>query len=162
MQRIVHIFRFHCPDQQTDGFYHDNRVRGLNRNHDIGKVFIPADTQKFHTRGNHAFGSVAIAAHDPVGQRTVVHADADGGSVCFADVKKWNETVAYLLQFCGIFLIGIFQQVERLHFVDIVSGVDTHFLHLFGSGVGRTWVEMDVGDQRSRISGFVKLFTDYA
>ena len=76
----------------------------------------------------------------------MVYANTDGGSVCFTDVEEWYETVAYLLQLCGIFLVGIFQQVERLHFVHIVSGVDAHFFHFFGCGIGRTRVKMDVGD----------------
>ena len=92
----------------------------------------------------------------------MIYANADGGAVFFTNIEERDKTVAYLLQFGGIFFVGIFQKVKCLYFVNIVTGVDAHFLHLFGGCVGGPGVEMNIGDKRSRVSLAVQFFPDLA
>ena len=65
--------------------------------------------------------------------------------MCLAEVEKRPEGVLYLLQFMCIFAVGelyLFEHSPRIH---KVSGIDAHFLHLFGGGKSCLGIEMYVG-----------------
>ena len=90
----------------------------------------------------------------------MIYANADGGSVFFTNVEERDKTVAYLLQFGGIFFVGVFQKVKCFYFVNVVTGVDTYFFHHFGGGIGCSGVEMYVGNERGGISLGIQFFPD--
>ena len=117
MEWVVHPFGIHRAYQQADCFDHDYRVGCFDGDDHVVELLVPADTQKLHARGNHPFGRITVAAHDAVGQRAVINADANGCPVLSADGKERDKAVAYLLDFGGILLVGVSQLVECLEAV---------------------------------------------
>ena len=97
VQGEVHPLALHRVCQQAHGAHHHHRVRCLDGDDHILEVLVHADAQELHTRLHHAFGRVAVAGHDAVRQRAVVHADADGRVVLLADAEEGDKAVAYLL-----------------------------------------------------------------
>ena len=86
MQRIVHILAVHRFDQQTDGGHHNDGIAGLDADDHVVELLAAADTQKLHAALDDALWGIAIARHDTVAQRAVVHTDADGGVVLLTDI----------------------------------------------------------------------------
>ena len=152
VQRIVHALALHRGHQQAHRLHHHHRVAGLDGDDHVVEVFSSADAQKLHAALHDSLRRVAIAAHDAVGERPVVHADAYGGAMLAADVEKRHQLSFYLLQFTGIFLIGIFQLFELPCRVNIVAGIDSHLLGIEGGHVGHMRIEMHVGHQGCGIS----------
>ena len=148
MQRIVHLLTAHGINQQAYRLHHYHRVARLDGDHYILEVFTLADAQKLHAALHDACRRVAIARHDAVGERTVVHSDAHGSVVLTADIEKRHELLLYLLQFLGIFLVGIFQFLECARRVNIVSGIYTHLLCIQRRYIGYMRIEMHVGNER--------------
>ena len=68
----------------------------------------------------------------------MVHADTDGGVMCLANLDEGDEFLLNLLQFLGIFLIGVFQMLEGASWVDIVARIDTHLFITFDNGATLT------------------------
>ena len=120
-------------------------------------MLLDKHPQKLHYRLNHAGGGVAVAAHDAVAQRTVVHAQAHGGVVLAADVDKRHECIVYALQLMVIFLVGIRQCLELAGRVNEVAGIDAHLVSDGGSGKCSLGVEMNVGNERHVAPRFAEL-----
>ena len=58
----------------------------------------------------------------------MVDTDAYGGMVLAADVYEGHKARLYLLELLGILRVGILKLAESACGVDIVAGVDAHFL----------------------------------
>ena len=144
----MHVLSIHRLDEQADGGDHHDRVGGLDGDDDIVELLAPEDPQKLHTALDDALRGVAIARHDAVGERAVVHADAHGGVVLLAGVDEGHQLGLDLPQLGGILIVGVFQMLERAPWVDVVAGIDTHLLAVEGSHVGGMGGEVDVGHQR--------------
>ena len=82
----------------------------------------------------------------------MVDTDAHSGMVLLTDIKERHQFGFNLLQFLGIFGIGIFQVLERATWVDIVAGIDAHLLTILGSDIGGMGGEMDIGHERGGIA----------
>ena len=147
MEGIVHIFLIHGFYQQSNRLNHHHGIAGLDGNDHIVEVFPSADTQKFHTTLHDSCRSVTITAHDTVAQRTVIHTDADGGMVLFADIQERNKLAFYLLQFGGIFLVGVFQMLEHTTRIHIIARIDAHLLTIKSGHIGRMGCEMHISHQ---------------
>ena len=78
----------------------------------------------------------------------MVHADSYGGVVLPAYLQERQEAFLYLLQFGGIFLIGILQVAEGACRVYIVARVDSHLLGIEGGHIGHMGVEVHIGHER--------------
>ena len=116
------------------------------------EILFLADAEELHTALYDAFGSIAIAVADAVGQRAMVHADADGCMILLADIEEWNESVFYLLQFVSIFLVGIFLLDELAGRINIVARIDTHLLAVESSNVGNVRIEVNISYKRCQIA----------
>ena len=149
VERIVHVVAVHLVDEQTHCAHHDDCVGSLDGNHHVVKLLLLADAQKLHAALDDSLGSVAIARHDAVGQRSVVDTDAHGCVMLLADIEEGNEAVLKFLQFVGIFGIGIFYLLEHTRWIDIVARIDAHLLGIERSYVGNVGVEVYVGNKRS-------------
>src|SRR6185437_10230995 len=116
-------------------------------------------TQKFHGAFDHTHRGIAITAHDPVAQRAMIGTDAHRGTVLFTDADQRREPLSDPVYLLVILRVGIFDVFEFL-FVDIIAGVDAHFLHDARSdlrGVGR---EMNVRHQWRIVPAAAKLVAD--
>ena len=160
MQRIMHVFLVHGGHKQTNRFHHDHRVGGLDTDDDIVELLSLEDAEELHATFNDTFRGVAIARHDAVAQRTVVHTDTDGRMMFLADLDEGKKFFLDLLQFFGIFRIGIFQMLERPSGVDVIAGIDAHLLTIEGSDIRCVGREMDIGHQWLRIAVGLELGGD--
>jgi len=75
----------------------------------------------------------------------MVHSDADGCVILFADVEERHEPVTNFLQLCCILLVGVLQLLEGACCIHIVAWVDAHFLHVLCRNVGHFGIEVYVG-----------------
>ena len=75
----------------------------------------------------------------------MIDAEADGGVVLLADAQEGHQARANLCQLGSIFLIGVLQMLEGASHVDVVAGVDAHFLGVEGSDVCHAGIEVHVG-----------------
>ena len=116
------------------------------------EIMLAEDTQELHAALHDACRCVAIAVADAVGQTAVVHADAYGGMVLLADIDERDEPVLNLLQFPGVFLIGVLQFLERPCRIYIVAGIDTYFLCIEGCHVRYVRIEVDIGTERCHVA----------
>ena len=148
MEGERHALLLHRLHEQTHRAHHNHRIAGLDGDDHVGKLLGHADAQELHARLHHALGRVAIAAHDAVAQRPVVHTDAYGRVVLLADVEEGHEPGAYLLYLLRILLVGVCQLLEGACRVYIVTGVDAYLLGVEGSHVGHAGVEVHVGHER--------------
>ena len=71
--------------------HHDHRVGGLDGDDHIEEVLAHANTEKLHAALHDASRGVAIVAHDAVGERAMIHANADGSAVFAADLEQLLE-----------------------------------------------------------------------
>ena len=152
MQRIAHAFFLHLADQEAHRANHHYGIGRLDADDHIVEILFLADAEELHTALYDAFGSIAIAVADAVGQRAMVHADADGCMILLADIEEWNESVFYLLQFVSIFLIGIFLLDELAGRINIVARIDTHLLAVESSNVGNVRIEVNISYKRCQIA----------
>ena len=148
VERIVHVVAVHLVDEQTHCAHHNDCVGSLDGNHHVVKLLLLADAQKLHAALDDSLGSVAIARHDAVGQRSVVDTDAHGCVMLLADIEEGDEAVLKFLQFVGILGICIFYLLEHTCRVDIVARIDAHLLGIERSYVGNVGVEVYVGNKR--------------
>ena len=148
VERIVHVVAVHLVDEQTHCAHHNDRIGSLDGNHHVVKLLLLADAQKLHATLDDSLGSVAIARHDAVGQRSVVDTDAHGCVMLLADIEEGDEMVLKFLQFVGIFGIGIFYLLEHTCRIDIVAGIDTNLLGIQCSHICNVSVEVYVGNKR--------------
>ena len=146
----MHILGVHGADEATDGLDHDGDVGCLDGDDHVVEAVSPAHAQKLHGALHHAGGGVAVAAHDAVGERAVVDADADGGGVGGAELEEGAQGIVDALQLAGVFFVGVFELFEGAAGVDEVAGVDAYFLHLRGGFESGARVEVDVGHERRR------------
>ena len=149
VQRIVHAFLLHLPTEQADALDHDDGVRSLNADHHITELLAFGNAQELHARLHNAFGRIAIARHDAVGERTMVHTDADGSAVFATDIKETAEAFVQTGKFLTVLLVGIFQSLELAGRVHIVAGIDAYLLHDCSGNVGHIRVEVNVGTERN-------------
>ena len=77
-----------------------------------------------------------------------------------ADLYKGDELLLNLLQFVGIFLVGVFQMLEGAAWVYIVARIDAHLLTIEGSDIGCMGGEMDIGHQWLGIAVSLQLGRD--
>ena len=152
MQRKVHVFLLHRLYEESHGGYHHHGVGCFYRNHHLEVVFRHKHPQKFHRALHHPCRGVAIATHDAVAQRAVVHADAHCGAVLAADVDKRAQRVADALYLGGIFLVGVFKFLEGARRVNEIARVDAHFVGYCRGGKRGGGIEMDVGYKRRGVA----------
>ena len=148
MQGKVHVFGIHGSHQATHGLDHDHHIAGFHADDHIVKVFGDKHTQELHHAFHHASRSVAIAAHDAVAQRTVVHPQPNGGAMLAANLDERQQRVADFLDFGAILLIGVGELLEGACRVYKIAGIDAHLVGESRCRKGCTWIEMDVGHQR--------------
>ena len=121
-----------------------------------------ADAQKLHAALHDALGRVAVARHDAVRERPVVHADANGRLVLAAEVEERHQPSLDFLQFLGIFLVRVVDFVEFPRRIDVISGVDAHLVGIACGHVGHVRVEMHVGHDGRVIASPHQLCLDVA
>ena len=148
VERVVHVGVVHLGDEQAHGAHHDDGVRRLDAYHHVVELLLLADAQKLHAALDDAFRRVAVARHDAVGERTVVHADAHRRVVFAADIEEGHEAVLQLLELVGILRVGILNLLEHARRVYVVARVDAHLLCVQRSHVSHVGVEVNVGNER--------------
>ena len=123
VERIIHPFPLHRVHQKPVGRHHDPRIARLHRHHNLIERLLATDAQELHRRGYHAFGRIAPLVENALRERTVIHAYADRHTALPALVDEGFEL-----------------PVRRV----IVSGIDTHLIHVFRSDRSHFGHEMDV------------------
>ena len=113
------------------------------------EILFLADAKKLHATLYDAFRSIAITVADAVGERTMVYADADSSMVLLADIEERNESFLNLLEFVGIFLVGIFLLDKLAGRIHVVAWVDTHLFAIECSHISHIRIEVDVSHERS-------------
>ena len=116
------------------------------------EIFLLADAQEFEAALYDALWRIAIAVADAVGEGTVVHADADGCMVLFADVEERHEAFLNLLEFVSILFISIFLLDELAGRIHVVAWIYAYFLTIESSHVGNVRIEVNIGYERSLIA----------
>ena len=145
MYRVVQAEVVHLLDEEACAVHHHLDVAGLHREDEVMVVLRLAYLRELQRALRHALGGVAVAAHDALGERAVVGADAHGGVVALADVNERGHTLPYPLQLVVVFLLGELQLAGIP--IRVVAGVDAHLLHQRGGHLGGLGVEVDVGDE---------------
>lgn len=126
VEGIVHPFEVHCGHEHPVGVYHDAGVARLHGDDHPVETLPPAYAQVLHGRLHHAFRRIAVESYHLGRERTVVHADAQGGTASAA-----------LLQ----------QRLEAAAAVVVVAGIYPHFVRERCYGVGHLGNEVHVGHQ---------------
>ena len=152
VEGIMHVLLVHFAHQQAHGAHHHNGVAGLDGYDNIIKILILAYTKELHTALDNTLGSIAIARHDTVGERTMVDTDTHCRVILLADIEERHETLFKSLEFGGIFLVGIFQMLECAGRVDVITGIHPHLLGIEGSHIGYIRIEMHIGNKGSGYS----------
>ena len=152
VERVVHVSLVHLGDEQTHRAHHDDSVRRLDAYHYVVELFLLADAQKLHAALDDAFRRVAVARHDAVGERTVVHADAHRCVVFAANIEEGHEAVFQFLEFVGILRVGILNLLEHARRVYVVARVYAHLLCVQRSHVSHVGVEVNVGNERCGVA----------
>ena len=116
------------------------------------EILLLADAQEFEAALYDALWRIAIAVADAVGERTVVHADADGCMMLLADVEERHEAVFNLLEFVSILFISIFLLDELAGRIHVVARIYAHLLAVEGSHVGNVRIEVNIGNEWSLIA----------
>ena len=150
MQGKLHSLLLHHSHQQAHRAYHNDSVAGLDRDDHIGELLGHADAQELHARLHHTLGRVAIATHNAVAERAVVHADADGRVVLLTYIKEGHQLGAYLLNLLSILLISVGELLEGACRVHIVTRIDAHLLGIKSRHVSYASIKVHVGHERSR------------
>ena len=88
MQWIVHVFMVHGFHQEAYRSNHDHSIAGFDGYDHIVEVLTFADAQKLHATFYDTCGSVAIARHDAIAERTMVYSYAYGSMVLFTDIEE--------------------------------------------------------------------------
>ena len=123
----------HRTVEQAVGFHHDERIAGLERDHDLPEIFFEAHPEPFHHGFLHRQRGVAVAPGDPFAERTVVQADADGRAVLFAQGDQLPELGAGHLVLPG--------EIAR---------IDAHLVGHGCGGQGSVCQKMDIRHQRRK------------
>ena len=143
-----HALPVHLLYQQAHALHHHHGVAGLDGDDHVHEIVSHTDAQELHATLHDALGSVAIARHDAVGERTVVHTYAHRRTVLAANLEEGKQACLYLLQFLGILLVGVLQLLELTCGIHIVAGVDTNLLAIVCRYIGNIRVEVNVSHQR--------------
>ena len=147
MQREMHILLVHSVNQTPNCLDHDHDIGSLHRDDDIHKLLLHKDTQELHHALDHTSSRVAIAAHDAVAERAVIHAQTHSSTMFTAHGDKGQQFVMYAVQFSLVFLVGIIQPLERAGRIDKVAGVDADAFTHTGCRQRCLGVEMNVGNE---------------
>ena len=162
VQRKVHVLHAHHAAQQAHRAHHHLRVRCLDRHSHVLEPLLHTHTQKLHAALHNARRCVAVAAHDAVGERAVVHANAQSRVVLLTDVEQFGKPLFKSCQFGGILLVGVFQVFELSCRVHIVTRIDAHLLHNGSRHIGHIGVEVHVGHQRAVVAALQQFVLDVA
>ena len=156
----MHILLVHRLNKQTNGGDHHHGVGSLDGDDHIVELLALEDTQELHATLNDTLGGITIARHDTVGKRTVVHTDTHGRMMLLTDIQEGHQLALDLLQFLGIFLIGVLEMLERATWIHIVTRIDTHLLTIEGCDICRMGREMNIGHERCLITVGLQLSRD--
>ena len=74
----------------------------------------------------------------------MVYTDTHGGVMLLTDIDKRHELGLNLLQFLGIFLVGIFQMFESTARIDVVAGIDADLFAVLRSDISGMCRKMNV------------------
>ena len=91
MEGEGHTFALHGINKQAHALHHNHGVGSFDGDDDVEEFFSHTDTEKFQATLHDTGWCVAIVAHDAIGERTVVDADANGCAVFAADGEQFLE-----------------------------------------------------------------------
>lgn len=78
----------------------------------------------------------------------MIDTQTDGRAMCTADVEEGHQPVVYLLHLGSIRLVGVGEMAEGAGRIDIVAGVNAHFLYIEGGDISHMGIEVYIGHQR--------------
>ena len=148
VQREGHALLVHLLHQQTHGIHHHTRVARLHRNHNVHERLAHCHAQKLHHALHHPRRRIPVARHDAVAQAAVVHPEAQCSAVRLAYRQQPTETRVQPLQLCLILLVRVVDMLEFPRRVNVVPGVDTHFLHHLRRRICHIRLKMHIRHQR--------------
>ena len=90
----------------------------------------------------------------------MIYAYAKRRSVFATNVKQTREALLEALEFGSIFLVRIFQRLERTSGVHIITWVDAHLLNHRSCHICHIRVKMHVSHERIRKSRLIERLTD--
>ena len=99
---------------------------------------------------------ISIAAHNTIGQRTMIRTDADSRSILPANLQKLRKFLPQDFQFSCILLIGIGQLLKSGPFIRKISRIYPHLFHITGGNRSSLSNKMNIRRNRSRISPFTQ------
>ena len=145
----MHVLTVHRVDKAAHCLDHDDDIGCLHRNHHVHELLLDKHAQELHHALDHPGSRIAVAAHDAVAQRTVVHAQAHCRVALAAHLDKGQQRLTHALELGVILFLGVLQLLECACRIYKVPRVDAHTLTHLGGSKCRLGVEMDVGNQRN-------------
>ena len=155
-----HLLLAHYGAKQAHAAHHYYRVAGFNRDYDILEILLHTNAQELHAALYDALGRISVTAHNAVGKRAMIYAYAKRSSVFATNVQEAREALFQALEFGSIFLVRIFQRLERTSGVHIITWVDAHLLNHRSCHICHIGVEMHVSHERIRKSRLIERLTD--
>ena len=162
VQREVHILGIHSHHQSAHGFHHHHGVRCLYRYHHIVEILSHHHTQKLHHALHHTRRSVAVAAHNAVAERAVVHSQTHCRAMLLAYGDKGDERLGYFLYLASIFFVGEREFFECSRHVNKVAGIDSHLVGHASGFEGSFGIEVNIGHQRHIVAFIYQLSAYHA
>ena len=155
-----HLLLTHYGAKQAHAAHHHYRIAGLNGDYDVLEILLHANAQEFHATLYDALGGIAVTAHNTVGKRPMVYAYAKRRSVFATNIKQTREALFEALEFGCIFLVRIFQRLERTSGIYVITRVDAHLLYHRCGNICHIGVEVYVCHERICESRLVECLAD--
>ena len=162
MEGERHTLALHCIHEQTHALHHDYSVGSLDGDDHIEELLAHANAEKLHAALHDASRGVAIVAHDAIGERTMIHPDANGSAVFAADGEQLLEACFKTLEFCGIFFVSIFHTFEGARRINVVTRIDAHFFDDGSCQICYFRVEVHICHQWGVVASAVEFSADVA
>ena len=162
MEGERHTLALHGIHEQTHALHHDYCVGSLDGDDHIEELLAHANAEKLHAALHDASRGVTIVAHDAIGERTMIHPDANGSAVFTADGEQFLEARFKALEFCSIFFVSIFHTLESARRINVVTRVDAHFFDNGSCQICYFRVEVHICHQWGVVASAVEFSADVA
>ena len=141
---------------------HHGCAGGFQGKYDISEVEGFANFDEFQGGFYHAFGRVAVGKQHPFGEGTVINADSQSFVlVAQGNHQRFQGFADFFANF-GEFAVGVFASVGFRLLEHVKSGIDSHFVYVFGHFEGNFHaVVVDIGDEGHGLVGGVQFLLDF-
>ena len=145
MEWVVHTGLVHSLNECSYRLGHHEWVGALDGDDYIVEVDAVTHFEVLHTALYHTTRSIAIPAHNPIGEGSVVDAYPECGMVCLAVVEEGLKIGLKCLYLCSVLFVGEADFLKSTSWVVEVAWVDPYFLYMECGFVGCFGIEVNVG-----------------